>query len=427
MKSGRLLPLLLALNLQAGEEAFVPLFNGRDLSGWVNVNCAPNTFGVRDGMIVSTGVPTGVMRTAKMYENFILELDWKHLRRGGNAGLFVYSDALTAPGVPFTRAIEVQILDGNSPDGDVFAIHGARFVPDRPHPKGWMRCLPSEWRAKPAGEWNHYRVESRDGRLTLAVNGKIVSGGSNCVPRKGYLCLESEGSPAHFRNLRIHELPSSNPPPPEIADADQGFQSLYTGVNLSGWKPAPGHEGHWTPKDWILDYDGKSEATDKNLWTQKEYGDFMLIADWRFTRKPELKQVPFILSNGAYATNDDGSRKTVEAPDAGDSGIFMRTVKAQVNIWCWPVGSGEVWGYREDTNQPPQIRAAVTPKLRADNPPGEWNRFKITLKGDRLSVVLNGKTVIESARLPAIPARGPIGLQHHGDPIQFANIYLKEL
>ena len=195
MKSGRLLPLLLALNLQAGEEAFVPLFNGRDLSGWVNVNCAPNTFGVRDGMIVSTGVPTGVMRTAKMYENFILELDWKHLRRGGNAGLFVYSDALTAPGVPFTRAIEVQILDGNSPDGvwtghgDVFAIHGATFVPDRPHPKGWMRCLPSEWRAKPAGEWNHYRVESRDGRLTLAVNGKIVSGGSNCVPRKGYLCL----------------------------------------------------------------------------------------------------------------------------------------------------------------------------------------------------------------------------------------------
>src|SRR5207247_6382661 len=86
---------------------------------------------------VSTGVPMGVMRTAKMYENFILELDWKHLRRGGNAGLFVYSDALTAPGVPFTRAIEVQILDGNSPDGvwtghgDVFAIHGARFVPDQ--------------------------------------------------------------------------------------------------------------------------------------------------------------------------------------------------------------------------------------------------------------------------------------------------------
>jgi hypothetical protein len=91
------------------------------------------------------------------------------------------------------------------------------------------------------------------------------------------------------------------------------------------------------------------------------------------------------------------------------------------------VGSGEVWGYREDTNQPPQIRSAATPKLKADKPPGEWNRFEITMKGDRLTVVLNGKTVIESAQLPGIPARGPIGLQHHGDPIQFANLYVRAL
>src|SRR5256885_4737098 len=97
---------LFALSLHAAEEDFVPLFNGTDLSGWVNLNCAPTTFTARDGMIVSTGKPTGVMRTQKMYENFILELDWKHLHPRGNAGLFVYSDALTAPGVPFTRSIE---------------------------------------------------------------------------------------------------------------------------------------------------------------------------------------------------------------------------------------------------------------------------------------------------------------------------------
>jgi len=148
MKSGFWFVFLFALGLHAAEEEFVPLFNDTDLSGWVVVNCAPNTFTARDGMIVCTGKPTGVMRTQRIYENFILELDWKHVHPGGNAGLFVYSDALTAPGVPFTRAIEVQILDGSSPEGiwtghgDVFAIHGATFVPDRPHPKGWMRCLP---------------------------------------------------------------------------------------------------------------------------------------------------------------------------------------------------------------------------------------------------------------------------------------------
>jgi hypothetical protein len=429
--------LVLLFTLPAGfcaDQDFTPLFNGRDLSGWVNVNCAPNTFTVRDGMIVSTGVPTGVMRTERMYENFILELDWKHLRKGGNAGLFIYSDPVTAPGVPFTRSIEVQIIDGNHPEGlwtghgDLFSIHGAKFTPDRPHPKGWERCLPSERRANPAGEWNHYRVESRDGKITLAVNGKVVSGGSNCNPRKGYICLESEGSECHFRNIRIKELPSSNPPSSETAETPQGFKSIYTGIDLSGWKPDPGHRGHWQAKDWTIDYDGKSDAEDKSLWTEKEYGDFELIVDWRFTRKPETKAVPVILPNGDYATNSDGSRKTAEVPDAGDSGIYLRgNSKSQVNVWSWPIGSGEVWGYREDTNQPAAIRAAVTPMLKADKPIGEWNRFRITMRGDRLTVVLNGKTVIDNAQLPGVPVRGPIALQHHGDPIQFANIYVREL
>src|SRR6266850_8213857 len=133
-----------SLALCAAEDGFVPLFNGRDLGGWVNVNCAPNTFSVREGIIVSTGVPTGVMRTERQYENFELELEWRHMKPGGNAGLFVWSAPITAVGTPFAKAIEVQILDGRdgtnyTSHGDVFAIHGATFKPDRPHPGGWMR------------------------------------------------------------------------------------------------------------------------------------------------------------------------------------------------------------------------------------------------------------------------------------------------
>src|SRR3954469_14095674 len=101
---------LLSLSLSAAEDRWVPLFNGRDLTGWVPVNVAPNTFTVRDGIIVSTGIPTGVMRTERMYENFVIELEWNHIKPGGNAGLFIWGDALTAPGVPFSRGIEVQIL-----------------------------------------------------------------------------------------------------------------------------------------------------------------------------------------------------------------------------------------------------------------------------------------------------------------------------
>jgi hypothetical protein len=416
----------------AQEAGFVPLFNGKDLSGWVNVNCAPNTFTVRDGIIVSTGIPTGVMRTQKQYENFELELEYRHLHTGGNAGLFVWSDPLTAPGVPFTRAIEVQILDGrNSANatshGDVFSIHGATMKPDRPHPGGWMRSLPSERRAKPAGEWNHYRVVCNDGDLKLAVNGKVVSGGSECKPRKGYICLESEGSECHFRNIRIKELPSTSPKADEIAPLAQEFKSLYSGLDLTGWKQEPGHQGHWQPKDWILHYDGKSEAADKHLWSEKEFGDFVLICDWRWVDKGTKQNRPVILPSGDSATDNQGNSKEIEVTDAGDSGIYLRgSNKGEVNIWCWPIGSGELYAFRTDKTQSSEVRAAVTPKMKADKPIGQWNRFIITLKGDRITVILNGKAVIEDAQLPGLPARGRIGLQNHGHSIEFANIFIKE-
>ncbi len=418
------LALLLSLGLQ--EEGFVSLFNGKDLSGWNNVNCAPSTWTVRDGVIVCTGVPTGLLRSDKQYENYVLELEWKHLKQNGNAGLFVHSAALPARGQPFTKSIEVQVMLMEKPhpeglytgQGDIFSIHGARFVPDRPHPKGWERCLPSEHRTKPAGEWNHYKVICQDGVIKLHVNGKEVSGGTKCVPRKGYVMLESEGSEVHFRNIRIKELPSSNPPAEEVAEADQGFRPLYTGVDLAGWKADSANDGHWVPKNWVLDYDGKG----KDLWTEKEYGDFVLVADWRLTRKPVEKENPVIDADG----NDTGRKEKVL--DAGDSGIYLRgSSKSQVNIWCWPCGSGEVYGYRTDAAQPAEVRKGVTPKVNADNKPGQWNRFVITMKGDRLTVELNGKLVLENAQLPGVKPRGPIALQNHGDPIQFANLYIKEL
>ena len=415
-------------SLQAAEDDFVPLFNGKNLDGWVNVNCAPETWTVRDGMIICTGIPTGVLRTEKQYENYVLELEWRHMKKRGNAGLFIHSDPITAPGQPFTRSIEIQIMDGNA--GDMFSIHGARMTPDKPHPKGWVRSFPSEDRMNPTGQWNHYRVESRNGMATLAVNGKIVTRGYHLNPRKGYICLESEGSEIHFRNIRIHELPGTpqdalrrNPPADVVAQTDQGFRCLYNGLDLRGFKQTLGNEGHWQANNWILDYDGNSEADDKNLWTEQEFGDFILIVDWRLPDKPTIENIPVVLPDGSEATD-----VTVAVMDAGDSGIYLRgSSKSQVNIWNWPVGSGEIWGYRTDMNMPPEVRRGATPILNADNPLGRWNRFEITVIGDKVTVVLNGKTVIREAQLPGMPERGPIALQHHGDRVQFANIYIKEL
>src|SRR5262249_23507508 len=145
-------------------DGFVPMFNGKDLTGWVNVNCAPETFFVKDNMIITTGKPTGYLRTERQYENFIAEFDWMHLpaKPGavGNSGFFVWADPIPAVGTGYSRGIEVQVLVNleyrdkttnavtATSHGDLFSIWGAKCVPDRPHPLGWERCLPSENRAK---------------------------------------------------------------------------------------------------------------------------------------------------------------------------------------------------------------------------------------------------------------------------------------
>jgi len=285
------LALLLALvpaAARAGEkdDGFVPMFNGKDLAGWVNVNCAPETFFVKDDMVITTGRPTGFLRTARQYENFILELDWMHVppnpKAAGNSGVFVWADPIPAVGSPYTRGIEVQVLvnfetDWATSHGDIFSIWGAKCKPDRPHPTQKIeRCLPSERRAKGANEWNHYRIEAKDGAIKLHVNGKEVSGVSECNPRKGYLALESEGSECHFRNLKIKELPTSDPKAEEVADEARGFMTLFTGLDLKGWD-AGDQKDNWKVGDNVLKYDGK--ARDGVLKTEKEYGDFEMTLD----------------------------------------------------------------------------------------------------------------------------------------------------
>lgn len=412
------------------DPAFKPIFNGRDLAGWTNVNCAPSTFTVSDGMIRCTGVPTGVIRTDRMYENFILEMEWRHLSPQGNAGLFIWSDALTARGQPFTRSVEVQVMVGSegdwyTSDGDIFPIHGAVMTPENGR-GGGNRAFPTEKRMKPSPQWNHYRVECLNGEVSLAVNGKVVTRGKACSPRKGFICLEAEGTPIDFRNLRIKELPPASPPLPaeHIARAEEGFRPLYTGVDFAGWDFKPAHEGHFRADDWTISFDGQGE----DLWTTESFEDFILIADWRWVQPARDADFPVLLPDGSEAKNADGSVKVERVADAGDSGIYLRgSSKSQVNIWCWPVGSGEVYGYRTDAAMPPEVRSAATPRIKADAPLGQWNRFIITMKGDRLTVELNGKMVIENAQLPRVAASGPIALQMHGTPIQFANLLIKEL
>jgi hypothetical protein len=208
---------------------FRELFNGRDLTGWINVNTDPDTWKVRDGLLVCSGRPIGVMRSEKQYENFILHIEWMHLEPGGNSGVFAWSSA--RPGANrLPDGVEVQMLDldwvklntreGRTPPiayvhGELFGVGGVKVTPENPRGE---RSMSWENRCKGRGEWNTYDVVAVDGVIKLSVNGKFVNGIRNSSRRKGYLCLESEGAEIHFRNIRIMELPPGVATPDQIAE-----------------------------------------------------------------------------------------------------------------------------------------------------------------------------------------------------------------
>ncbi|MFV1995607.1 MAG: DUF1080 domain-containing protein [Verrucomicrobiales bacterium] len=203
----------------AADLGFVDLFNGVDLTNWIDVNTSPETWSVEDGLLICSGQPIGVMRSARQYENFILVIEWRHMEAGGNSGVFLWSDA-RPEGNRLPRGMEVQMLELEYPylhpgkdgkprhlgyvSGELFGAGGMTAIPENPRGK---RSMSYEMRCKGKGEWNRYVIVAVDGAVKLSINGKFVNGIREADLRKGYLCLESEGAEIHFRKIRIMELP----------------------------------------------------------------------------------------------------------------------------------------------------------------------------------------------------------------------------
>lgn len=209
-------------------------------------------------------------------------------------------------------------------------------------------------------------------------------------------------------------------PQPAVAEDNtppDGFSALFNGKDLTGWKglvadppkrakmtadeltaaQAKADEGmraHWKVVDGVLVFDGKGQ----NLCSEKDYGDFELYVDWKIEAK-------------------------------GDSGIYLRGCP-QVQIWDLvndgaEVGSGGLFNNQKNPSKPDTV---------ADKPAGEWNTFHIVMKGERVTVFLNGTKVVDEVVLEnywerdkPIYSKGSIELQNHGNTLYFKNIYVKEL
>lgn len=373
----------------AADDGFVDLFPNGDMSGWKNVNCAPETWSWKEGVVHCTGKPIGALRTKRQYENFILELEWRHLKSGGNAGVFIWSSPISWPGVPFLRAIEVQVLDNGygksdwyTTHGDVFPIHGSTMKPFGRH-RG-LRSFPSEERSHSSPEWNHYRVVCTNGVLRLSVNGQEVSGGEECVWRKGYLGLESEGSPVEFRNVRLKELPSTGAKLEESAPVDLGWQALYNGVDLRGWKPVGPGKNRWESKDWVLANPG-GEGAGQTLWTTESYADCELIWDVK---------IPPAASKASPAT-----------------GVRLRGSELPAALIPLSAVGDQ----------------AASLSLGKPLPVNKWVRCTLTIKGRNASLRLGEEQVLEAELPDSIPGKGPFGVLDTGSEINFANFYVRPL
>jgi hypothetical protein len=224
---------VVTLVLQAApvEQAIVPtrvtpLFNGRDLSGWKadvpakDTNpSAPDSFIVRNGLLVSLGTPPGHLVSDKSYRDYRLEVEYRFSAKPGNCGVLVHASRPRALYKMFPQSIEVQMMHENA--GDFWCIQENIEVPDmekrRPRKEGekWggsegdaRRILNlTDGSEKPAGEWNTMIIEARDRSIKVWVNGDFVNEGFRCTADRGKIALQAEGSEVEFRRVDIGPLP----------------------------------------------------------------------------------------------------------------------------------------------------------------------------------------------------------------------------
>lgn len=406
------------------EEGFVSLFNGKDLEGWIG---ATNGYSVENGALYCMEKSGGKLLTAKQYDNFILRFEFL-LTTNANNGLGI---RCPVEGDAAYNGMELQILDDS----------GSKYTALKPYQyHGSIYGVAAARRGfqKKVGQWNFQEVRAIGPKITVILNGEVIvdadlstiteTADGKAHPGlhnpKGHIAWLGHGSRVDWRNIRIKEVPadyaaakpSDNIPP-------QGFTALFNGKDLANWKGVTRKEkfdnplvrqaatpekraemqaladeemrASWHVRDGgALYFDGKGYS----LATAKDYADFEMWVDWRLL--------------------------TVR----GDSGLYLRG-SPQVQIWDahnqWNIGSGGLFNNKKNPS-----KALVI----ADRAIGDWNTFYIKMVGEKVTVTLNGVLVVDDTvlenywdrNIPIFP-KEQIELQCHGDPIEFKNIYIREL
>jgi hypothetical protein len=391
---------------------WVKVFDGKTTNGWTLIHQTGQGYIVRDGILICPEGEDGNLFLTPEYSDFAFKFDFK-LAANANNGV-----GIRAPfeGDAAYMGMELQILDDS---GSMYT----QLEPGQYHSSIYKVVPAKRGSLKPVGQWNHEEITAIGPHIKIVVNGMVtVDADLNKVndPEvladhpgfrrdRGHIGFLGHGpTEVQFKEIYLKDLgkpEKDNTPPP-------GFTALFNGKDLTGWKGlvadpparakmtpaelATAQEKattealkHWQAVKGEIVYDGKNN----NLCAVKDYADFEMLVDWKIGPK-------------------------------GDSGIYLRG-SPQVQIWDNPLGSGGLYNNEKNPSNPTVV---------ADNPIGQWNRFRILMVGDKVTVYLNNKLVVHNVTMenywernkPIYPI-GQIELQHHGDSLWFKNIYIREI
>lgn len=425
----------------------VPLFNGKDLSGWKQLN-GKAKYSVENGEIVGTTVfnqPNSFLVTEKEYGDFILELEFK-LGSNMNSG--------------------VQFRSLSQPDYRNGTVHGYQFEID-PSPRAWTGGIYDESRRdwlypldyNPAAkkaykhlQWNKARIECIGNTIKTFVNGVPAAYLVDDMTAKGFIALqvhsinnkEDEGKQIRWRNIRLQ---TQNLKPTQVAkvfvvnllpnhlteaEKANGVQLLWDGKTASGWrgayKPEFPQKG-WTIGDGVLSVmksSGGESVNGGDIVSQKEYSAFVFQFDFKLSEGANSGVKYFVTESENNAGSAIGLEYQIlddaKHPDAKLGAAGNRTLASLYDLI--------------PSNREPRARRKI----------GEWNRGMIVVRPDnKIEHWLNGWKVLEYQRgTPLFDAlverskykdwkgfgmapKGRLLLQDHGDKVEFRSLKIQEL
>jgi len=438
-----------------------PLLKGETLEGWTGDT---QGYVVEDGVLICKKGGKNLM-TEKQYSDFAFQFEFK-LQESGNNGIGI---RVPAGGHPASSGMEIQILDHN----------GARYTAMADMPGGGQRKLSwlKPWQyhgsiygitpaktgyLKPVGEWNQETIIAIEDHIMVILNGAVIVDAflDDTVPvdggkhpgmrnRSGHLVLAGHSDRVEFRELQIadYSVPSPQPAAGDDNVPPVGFVALFNGKDLNGWKGLAHKNAnerrklqgtaardaqqqadvvmreHWTVVDGVLTYDGNGQS----LCTARDYGDFEMYVDWKIP--PGADSGIYLRGTPQIQIWDPWDLRLKNEPPAKASDAVSMSPEEWVTSYRngRNLGSGGLWNNKRWRN---------APTVLADKRPGQWNRFLIRMVGDKVTIWLNGKRIVDrvvlenywdkTGTLPLIRA-DQIELQHHGSALYFKNLYIRDL